>query len=111
MRRDHEETVDRFTRIDHRIQSQEIMGRDHRKAIHDRLRAEAIRRSFGGQIDALPAAIARNAEATLSVAHGINDYLFDLKARLERSRERIDRAAEISDKQVARRESGPRPAS
>jgi hypothetical protein len=109
VRRDHEKAVDLFTQVDHRIQSQALQGRDHRREIHNRLRAEAARRALAGQIDALSDAITRNTEAALDVAYGVIDHLADLKARFERSRERIERAAAPTDEQIARRSSGLSP--
>jgi hypothetical protein len=109
IRRDHEKAVDLFTRIDHRIQSQALQGRDHRREIRDRLRAEAIRRALAGQIDALGAAITRNAEAALDVAHGVVDHLSDLRDRFERSRKRIELAAANTDTQTTRPGSAPSP--
>ena len=105
----HAKAVDLFTRIDHRIQSQALQGRDHRREIRDRLRAEAIRHSLAGQLDALSAAIARNAETALDVAQGVIEHLSDLKDRFEHSRGRIERATENASDQATRRGSAPGP--
>jgi TrwC relaxase/AAA domain len=100
LRRDHEKTVDLFTRIDHRIQSQQLQGRGHCREVRDRLRAEVIRRGLSDQIDALSEAVICNADTVLNVAHGVVDHLSDLKVRFERSRERINHAAESVDERA-----------
>jgi hypothetical protein len=105
LRRDHEKTVDRFTRLDRRIQSQELEGRDHRREIQERLRAEAVRRALAGQIGALTEAINRNVDAVMSVARGVVDHLTDMRAILEQSRGRLDRAAAVAEEQAMRRSS------
>jgi hypothetical protein len=110
LRRDHEKTVDLFTRIDHRVQTQQLQGRDLRREIHDRLRAEAVRRALSGQIDALSEAITRNTEATLGVAHAVVDHLSDLKALFERHRSQIDHGAQDVEDDLVPASHGPSPA-
>jgi AAA domain len=100
LRRDLERTVDLFTRIDHRIQTQQIQGRDHRREIHHRLRAEAARRALSNQITALSEAITRNTETTLGVAQAVVDQLSNLKALFEHHRARIDRGAASAEDEL-----------
>jgi hypothetical protein len=90
----YERTVDLFIRSSHRIQSQQMDGRDLQKEVQEQLRTIAIRRSLEGQIGALSAAIDRNAEAMMGVARGVVDHLVELRATFEASRARIEEAAE-----------------
>jgi hypothetical protein len=107
LRRDHDKTVDLFTRIDHRIQSQELQGRNHRREIRNWLRAEAVRRALAGQIDALTVAITRNTKSVIDVAHGVTEHLSNLRGRFEHSRECIESAIESAPRQTMRPSGGP----
>jgi hypothetical protein len=87
IRADHEHAIDSWIRSDHRVQSQQLAGRNHAAEIHARQDENAAIAAMAGQMDALGKAIRVNVEATQELAGKLPGTLEHLRAAIIAARQ------------------------